>query len=207
MLKHHNLRKEILLCCITLFALTLNAQQSVNLLELIQSKNANIKKIEGNLVENDYLHNGKTHHYDGKVYYDSNSKVALLYDNGDKIVVNGEKICLDHGMFHGTFNVKRNKTMRMMQQMLLLSFQGRCQELADAFNYTISTQTKENDYLVILDTKNKKLLSFTHLVFHYRKTDFRLEKMELTASNGDVDVYDINDAKYNGKVDASVFEL
>ena len=128
-------------------------------------------------------------------------------DCGDNvIIINADKMYFDHGMFHGNFNPKRNRMMNSIRCLLLYSFQGKCQELADECNYYMKTEKKNNEYVVTLTPKRKKLLDFSLVVLHYSMS-YKLKEIEYTATVDDHSSYTIRNVKYNGPIKKEIFQF
>lgn len=200
----------ILLCLISLSAWSQDEMDSVAqrqkwLLDTIAFTNKQFKTTEGQVSEIQQLHSGKIKKCNGNVYYSAPNLLSMLFTNNDKIIVSGDKIFLDHGMFHGTYS-DRHKLMRGLKNTLLCAFQGKCQQLADDCDFNISVKEEKNEYVVTLTAKKKVLLGFNHIVLHY-STDFRLKKFEYTASNGDHSIYTLSNLKYDVKLNKDVFKF
>lgn len=200
------MRKAILLLFLGLLSLGLKAQDQDFILKQILSVNSKIKSIDANLDENQALHNGKNTKDKGKLYYSAQDKFSMRFDNGDKVIVNGNKLYLDHGIFRGTFNSNRNSTMRSLSSLMLYSFQGRCKQLADECGYNIALKTDKGYHKVTLTIKKKKLLSYSVVELYYSTVTYHLEKMVLTAYNDDVAVYSVSNVKYDLGVNSKLFE-
>lgn len=200
----------ILLCLVSVSAWAQDETDSIALrqkwlLDTIAYTNKQFKTTEGQVSELQQLHSGKIKKCNGNVYYSAPNRLSMHFTNNDKIIVSGDKIFFDHGMFHGTYS-DRHKLMRGVKSILLYAFQGKCRQLADECNFAISTKEEKNEYVVTLTSKKKVLLGFNHIVLHY-STDFRLKKFEYTASNGDHSIYTLSNLKYDVKIDDDVFKF
>ena len=200
----------ILLCLISVSAWAQDeidsvAQRQKWLLDTIAFTNRQIKTTEGQISEIQQLHSGKIKKCSGNVYYSVPNLLSMHFTNNDKIILSGDKIYFDHGMFHGTYS-NRHKLMRGIKSILLYAFQGKCQQLADECDFNLSVKEEKNEYVVTLISKKKVLLGFNHIVLHY-STNFKLKKFEYTASNGDHSIYNLTNLKYDQKINQGVFKF
>ena len=200
----------ILLCLISVSAWAQDQIDSIalkqkHLLDTIAYTNGQIKTTEGLFSETQQLHSGKIKKSNGNVYYSVPNLLSMHFTNNDKIVLSGDKIYFDHGMFHGTYS-NRHKLMRGIKSILLYAFQGKCQQLADECNFDISVKEEKNEYVVTLTSKKKVLLGFNRIVLHY-SANFKLKKFEYTASNGDHSIYSLTNLKYDTKLNKDVFKF
>ena len=132
--------KHVFVAVLVLFSLSLSAQNGI--LDSIRKANKSLKTIQGNILETQYLNSGKTKTCDGKVYFSAPDCFAVHFSNEDEIIVNGQSVCFDHGMFHGTFNSNKSNLMNNMRCLLTYSFLGECQHLADECGYYLKTAKK-----------------------------------------------------------------
>lgn len=200
----HRISKYIIIAVLTLFSLSLSAQNVI--LDSITKANKSLKTIQANVVETQYLHSGKTKSCSGKLYFSSPECFSIWFDNEEKIIVNGYKVCFDHGMFHGTFNANKNNMMNNIRCLLTYSFQGKCQQLADECGYNLKISKKGKENIVTLTAKKKKLLNFTTVVLHY-DASYKLTEIEYTATTDDHSAYTISNVKYDGALKKDVFAL
>lgn len=197
-----NFVKHVFVAVLVLFSLSLSAQNGI--LDSIRKANKSLKTIQGNILETQYLNSGKTKTCDGKVYFSAPDCFAVHFSNEDEIIVNGQRVRFDHGMFHGTFNSNKSNLMNNMRCLLTYSFLGECQHLADECGYYLKTAKKGNEYVVTLTAKKKKLLNLTIVVLHYNLS-YRLVEIEYTATTGDHSAYAVKNVRYDGEVKKEVF--
>lgn len=200
------LRKTKSFIIILLSMISFSAFAQKGIIDSILIANRSITTVEGKVSEVQYLKSGKTKNCQGKVYYASPEQIAFLLENEDEIKVNGNKIYFDHGMFHGTFNAKKSKLVNGLKCLLLYSFQGKCQELADECNYYMKTEEKNGEYLVTFTAKKKRLIDFSTVVLHYN-TSYKLKEIEYTATTGDHSCYILDSVKYCGEIEDVIFKF
>ena len=195
---------RVLIILLSMVSFSAFAQKGI--VDSILIANQSIKTIEGTVTEKQYLHSGKTKSCEGKLYLTAPDCFSIHFENDDKIIINGDKIFFDHGMFHGNYNPKKNRMMNSIRCLLLYSFQGKCQELADECNYYMKTEKKNNEYVVTLTPKRKKLLDFSLVVLHYTLS-YNLKEIEYTATVDDHSSYTIRNVKYNGPIKKEIFQF
>ena len=200
------LQKAKIFIIIFLSTFSLSAFAQKGILDSIRTVNQAIKTVDATVIEKQYLHSGKTKNCEGKLYLTAPNCFSIHFENDDQIIINADKMYFDHGMFHGNFNPKRNKMMNSIRCLLLYSFQGKCQELADECNYYMKTEKKNNEYVVTLTPKRKKLLDFSLVVLHYSMS-YKLKEIEYTATVDDHSSYTIRNVKYNGPIKKEIFQF
>lgn len=186
--------------------ISLSASAQKGIIDSILIANRSIKTIEGTVTERQYLHSGKTKSCEGKLYLTTPDCFSIHFENEDQIIINADKMYFDHGMFHGDFNPKRNRMVNCIKCLLLYSFQGKCQQLADECNYYMKTEKKHNEYVVTFTPKKKRLLDFSVVVLHY-DLSYKLKEIEYTATIDDHSTYTIRNAKYNGPIKKDIFQF
>ena len=97
--------------------------------------------------------------------------------------------------------------MQSLSNIFLYAFQGRIQQLADENGYSLTTKT-ENGYHIVTGTIIKKKLigiGYKQVIFKYHTDSLLLKEIVLCDYSGNVDVYSINNVKYDVKVDPKTF--
>ncbi len=202
------MRKIFILLAGLLMACQLHAQD-INLLKDIRSAGASVKSIDSKLVNETVKTNGKNMKQSGKLFFVSNDKFAALFDTEEYMIVNKDRMKINVGIFHGRFRLNEGGMMRGLSNIFLYGFQGRCQELADDNNYTLTTEEDDDAHYVIFNSKKKPTfgLGYQKVVFTYSREDLRIREIKLIDYKGTIDTYTISDTQYNVKVAESKFDL
>ena len=199
------MKRVILFITAVLFALQLQAQD-IDLLNSIKATNGRIKTFEADLA-NTLIKPKKTTSQNGMLYFVSPNEFAALFTTGKYMIVNEKKINMDIGLFSGTYRLRDGGMMQSLSNIFLYGFQGRIQQLADENNYSLSTKT-EGDYYIVTGTVNKKKLigiGYKQVVFKYHTNTLLLKEIVLCDYSGNVDVYTISNVKYDVPVDQELF--
>ena len=144
---------------------------------------------------------------EGTLYYISPDQMAALFNTGDHLIINKDRMKIDIGMFHGKFRLNRNKTMRKISQIFLYGLEGRCQDLAKENNYLLQQTKEEEQYKITMSCRKKNLLGigYRQVICYYNTENLIIEKIILIDYNNNVDTYTIAHVKCNVIVDESKF--
>lgn len=202
------MRKILILLAGLLMACQLHAQD-INLLKDIRSAGASVKSIDSKLVNETVKTNGKNMKQSGKLFIVSNDKFAALFDTEEYMIVNKDRMKINVGIFHGRFQLNEGSMMRGLSNIFLYGFQGRCQELADNNNYTLTTDNDSDSYYVIFNSKKRPTfgIGYQKVIFTYSREDLRIRKIQLIDYKGTIDTYTLSDMRYNVSIPESKFEL
>lgn len=198
------MKKLIALLAAIMMAFQLLAQDH-NLLNSIKATNSQIKSFDANL-SNTMVKTKKTTTQEGKLYFVAPFEFAALFDE-DYMIVNEQRIKMDMGLFSGTYKLRDGGMMQSLSNIFLYAFQGRIQQLADENGYSLTTKT-ENGYHIVTGTIIKKKLigiGYKQVIFKYHTDSLLLKEIVLCDYSGNVDVYSINNVKYDVKVDPKTF--
>ena len=198
------MKKLIALLAAIMMAFQLLAQDH-NLLNSIKATNSQIKSFDANL-SNTMVKTKKTTTQEGKLYFVAPFGFAALFDE-DYMIVNEQRIKMDMGLFSGTYKLRDGGMMQSLSNIFLYAFQGRIQQLADENGYSLTTKT-ENGYHIVTGTIIKKKLigiGYKQVIFKYHTDSLLLKEIVLCDYSGNVDVYSINNVKYDVKVDPKTF--
>ena len=201
------MKKPLTLIAIVLCFIQLNAQENA-ILDSIQAKGTAIVSFESKIKKS--LKKSETVEIlEGLCHYVATDKMSAFFEGDNYMIINGNRMKVDIGIFHGKFKLSRNKTMRSVSHIFLYAIQGRCKELAEGNNYSMKIDKNDDDYIVQFTSKKKHLLGIGYRIvtFHYDCKDLNIKKIILIDHNSNVDTFTLSEAKYNIKVDASKFEL
>lgn len=200
------MKKVIVLLTTILFVLQMQAQK-LPLLDSIKSANANVITLEAD-IHNHTKKTDKTIEKDGTFYYSFSDKFSAVFENDSYMIVNGDHIKVDIGMFHGTFRMW-NGPIRSLTRAFLYALQGRCQDLAEENNFSQRMESDNNYHQVIFTTKKKILIGIglKQAIFRYDIHSLLLKEIVLIDYKGSIDTYTLENEKYNAKIKEGIFDI
>ena len=200
------MKKLLILLTTILFAVQLQSQNPL-LLDNIKKANAKVTTLEAQL----HNHNKKSEmiiERDGVIHYASPDKFAAVFENNTYMIVNGNYIKVDIGMFHGRFKM-RNGPIRSLSRAFLYAFQGRCQDLAEENNFSLQTKTDKQFHTVTFTTKKKLLIGIgiKQAILRFGLDDLLIKEIVLIDYRGYIDTYSLVNEKYNIEIKESNFDI
>ena len=193
------------LLTLTLFVLSLKAQD-LGILDSIYAKGIAITSVEAHL-EKELKKKDTTIVQSGKIYFVSPDKVSALFDDGNYMIINGNRMTIDIGIFHGRYKLSRNKIMRSISRIFLYGLQGRCQDFLNESGYTMETCQKDGMQIVQFTTKKKHFLGLGYrvVIFKYNLKDLLFCELVLIDYNDFVDTFVISEPKYDVTISEEKF--
>ena len=200
------MKKLLVLFTTILLVVQMHAQNPV-LLDSIKSANAKVMTLEAN-IHNDTKKTDKTIIKDGVFHYSFPDKFSAVFEKDTYMIVNGNHIKVDIGMFHGTFRMF-NGPIRSLSRAFLYALQGRCQDLADENNFSLKTESDEHFHTVYFTTKKKILIGIglKQAIFRYDSKSLLIKEIVLIDYKNTIDTYTLQNEKYNTKIDENVFDI
>ena len=200
------MKRAIFILTITLLTLRLQAQD-LDILDNIQAKGTAITSFEGR-IEKELKRKDTTIVQHGNIHYISPDKMAALFDDGDYMIINGNRMSVDIGIFHGKFKLSRNKTMRSVSKIFLYGIQGRCKDFLEESRYTMETIQKDGLQIVQYTTKKKHFLGLGYrvVIFKYDLNDLLMRELVLIDYSNIIDSFVISEPQYDIPIDEKKFE-
>lgn len=200
------MKRAIFILTITLLTLRLQAQD-LDILDNIQAKGTAITSFEGR-IEKELKRKDTTIVQHGNIHYISPDKMAALFDDGDYMIINGNRMSVDIGIFHGKFKLSRNKTMRSVSKIFLYGIQGRCKDFLEESRYTMETIQKDGLQIVQYTTKKKHFLGLGYrvVIFKYDLNDLLVRELVLIDYSNIIDSFVISEPQYDIPIDEKKFE-
>lgn len=133
--------------------------------------------------------------------------MAALFDDGDYMIINGNRISVDIGVFHGKFKLSRNKIMRSVSRIFLYGIQGRCKEFLEESRYTMETCQQDGVQIVQFTTKKKHFLGLGYrvVIFKYDLNDLLMRELVLIDYSDNIDTFTISEQRYNVTINEEKF--
>ena len=200
--------RTILLSLCLFMGTILSAQNNV-LIE-IENANAAYKVIAGDFVRiQTNVAKGTSIKVDGMLYIVGEDQMAQYYKapSTDLLIINGNDFYMIRGKKTNKFNIEKNKTMRSLRNTLLSCVHGKPMELATENGAEITAEKKENEYEVVLISTKKTARGYAKIVLTYDLKSKLLTKMRMDEYNGNSTLYEMNNLKTNGNIDAKVFDI
>lgn len=200
------MKRALLILTITLLTLRLQAQD-LDILDNIQTKGTAITSFEGR-IEKELKRKDTTIVQHGNIHYISPDKMAALFDDGDYMIINGNRMSVDIGIFHGKFKLSRNKTMRSVSKIFLYGIQGRCKDFLEESRYTMETIQKDGLQIIQYTTKKKHFLGLGYrvVIFKYDLNDLLMRELVLIDYSNIIDSFVISEPQYDIPIDEKKFE-
>ena len=200
------MKKALVLLVTILLAMQMQAQD-LTLLDSIKSANAKITTIEAN-IHNHTKKTDRTIEKDGAFYYSFSDKFSAVFENDSYMIVNGNHIKVDIGIFHGTFRMW-NGPIRSLTRAFLYALQGRCQDLAEENNFSLRIESDNSFHNVIFTTKKKILIGIglKQAIFRYDVNNLLLKEIVLIDYKSSIDTYTLENEKRNAEIDESIFDI
>ena len=200
------MKKVLVFLTVIFFSMPMRAQ-NLTLLDSIKNVNANVMTLEAN-VHNHTKKTDRTIEKDGDFYYSFSDKFSAVFKNDNYMIVNGNHIKVDIGIFHGSFRMW-NGPIRSLTRAFLYGLQGRCQDLAEENNFSLRMESDNNYHQVIFTTKKKILIGIglKQAIFRYDINSLLLKEIVLIDYKGSIDTYTLENEKYNAKIKEGIFEI
>ena len=201
------MKKALILITAVLLCFTMQAQE-LDLLNRIKTTNGAVKSFEADLA-NTIIRSKKSASQNGKLYFVKPYEFAALFNTGNYMIANEQKIKMDIGIFHGTFKLKDGGKMQSLTNIFLYGFQGRAQELAKLSNYLLTTKTENGYHVITMITQKKSFLGIGYktVIFKYDAETLLLKQIVLYDYNDNKDTYTVSNVKYNVAIDKSKFQF
>lgn len=190
-----------------LFCIAASAQ-TASTVEKIEKLNSGLTTVEGQFTMTKTLAaNGKKSTGEGKIYFESPDKMALIYSTpaSDHLVINGNKLYLAKGDKKNIFDTTKNATMRSLSKTLINCTVGKIQSIADDNDAEVSVKEGATTYDILIKARKKAARGYSEIALSYRKSDGLLCTMSLTEFNGNKTDYTFTGAKTGVKVAPNVF--
>ena len=181
--------------------------QNLTLLDSIKNVNANVMTLEAN-VHNHTKKTDRTIEKDGDFYYSFSDKFSAVFKNDSYMIVNGDHIKVDIGIFHGSFRMW-NGPIRSLTRAFLYGLQGRCQDLAEENNFSLRTESDEHFHTVYFTTKKKILIGIglKQAIFRYDTESLLLKEIVLIDYKSSIDTFTRENERYNTEIEESIFDI
>ena len=201
------MKRHGILIVFILLALGLQAQDS-SIINLVRNAGTAVPSFE-TTVKNIHIKKGKTTEQDGSLYFVAPYKFAVIFNTGKYMIVNEKKAKTNMGIFGGTYRLRDGGMIQSISHIFLYGFQGRCQDLANENDYSLTVKSDSN-FHTIIGTPNKKSflgLGYKQVIFKYSTKDLLIQEITLIDYNDTVDTYTITGTINQVPVDNSRFEF
>lgn len=202
------MKRQVILIAMLFFAFGAQAQHDSTLFQQIEKAGQSLNSMECNIT-NTYIKPDFERTKLGKLYYQADDKIGAHFDNGNFAIINGNKIKIDVGIFHGTFRTDRGKLIKPLAQMLSCAIHGQCLKLAEEYNYDLALEKKDNAYVATFTTRKRKLLGigYRQAIFNYDLDDKCLKSVILIDYKGCIDTYQLENRRFDVKIDQDKFKI
>ena len=200
------MKKALTLFTIVLFTLQLQAQDQT-IIERIQAEGTAITTFEGHVLK-ELRKKDTLLIQNGSMHYIAPDKVAALFEDDNYMIINGNRMSIDIGIFHGRFKLSRNKLMRSISLIFLYGIQGRCNDFIEESNYDMEISNEDGFYIIQFNAKKKHFLGLGYrcIIFKYDENDLRIREIVLIDYNNYIDTFTISNQTYGITINEDTFE-
>lgn len=169
--------------------------------ESITSINSDFRELKSSMfVENDVITEGKFH-------YATEDKVCLHYNNGDKLLMNGDNFMMRIGEDKLTGNRKSNPMISQLGNLLKSCVTGDFTKITGGNHKNLNIETTPNHYILTINMTGASKKYFSNIELRYHKENYSLEKLKMIEASGDFTEYTFMNQSFNQQIDLSVFNL
>lgn len=126
----------------------------------------------------------------GKLAFKGTDNLEMIYDNGNKFLIEGKVMTIVNDGVKQTFDLTKNLMMKGLSQVLICSFTGQLPTLAAEQNAIIMASKEAKDYVVTLKAQKKAVRGFNRVIVHYDATTCKIKSMMLEEFSGAITSYD-----------------
>lgn len=199
--------KKLIIGLAAIFASVFALSANDNILSKISAANAKVSTLQASFERARLIGaSGRNIVSPGKLYFTSDGKLSMIYDNGEVLVIDGAEMRMTKGGKTTKFDTAKNPLMKGLSSMLINSIAGKPSVAANDNGAEISASEEGDSYVVTLTTANKKgKRGYSEVTLHYRKSDCVLVEMCMVEFTNITTTYTIKSVKTNATVDGSVF--
>jgi len=144
----------------------------------------------------------------GKFYYRATNKISLNYANPLTylIVINGDKIKIESDGKKNVINLKDNKQLKEMHNMLTACMTGNFSGISN--DYRMEFYEDEAFYLVNVKPVNESIKKYImQFDIYLNKKDMSVDKLRISETESDYTEYCFNNKKFNILNNDALFKL
>lgn len=186
------MKKIIAIIAAALCALTMNAQDSAQIISKIEKANSSSRTVRENFSEvmTPADKSLKQKKREGVFEYKPDY-FRMDYSNNDLFLIENNVMTLKNGAATQKFDLTKNLMMKGLSNTLMYAFQGQLTKLAVEQNADITASRDGNFYLVTLKAKKKAPRGYSQIVVYYRVSDCMINSMRMDEFTGASTYYSI----------------
>jgi len=187
----------ILLSISTSFAQMKKMENIDSFVKKMEQNASSVKSIESDFKQIKYIGAFKRSIVSlGKFYYKANDKISLHYvvPQPYRVVINGDKIKIESNGKKNVMNLKDNKQMQEMNNMLTVCMTGDLSNLSK--DYRMEIYEDGQYYLINVKHVNESANKYM-LDVYLNKKDMSVEKMRISENENDYTEYHFSNIKLN----------
>ena len=185
--------RRIIVCIVAaLCALSMNAQDSGQIISKIEKAYSSSKTIKDKFSEvlTPADKSAKQKMRDGDFEF-RQGYFKMDYSNGDIFLIDGNSMTIKAGSANQKFDLTKNLMMKNLSNTLTYVFEGQVTKLATEQNADITAKKDGNFYLVTLTAKKKAPRGYSQIVAYYRVSDCKLYSLRMDEFTGASTFYSI----------------
>lgn len=166
---------------------------------------------ENNTISSDFIQSKKLKNIKklivqkGSFYYDNSGKIAMYYDDGNRMLMLEDKFFLTQRGDITKISAKENPFLEQIFYMLRACMSGDISKFGRGWNFYIIMEN--GFYNVELRPKNSSISKYIYSIkMIFEKDSLTLEDLTLTEAKGSSTNYKFLNKKINAKIDKSIFE-
>lgn len=179
-------------------------------LDRIEATGAALTSLEGSFSQTKTVKaNGKTSSFSGTFYFVAPGQLAMAYKEATEgLVLSNGKFFIRRGGKAHKGELKHNKQMEQLSDVLFGCLQGRVRAVAEDNDATSSVKKdKDGTVVVTLLARKKSSKGFARIVLRYRPSDLLLTGVLLEEGSGNINEYTLTTPVAGGTIPASRFEI
>lgn len=151
------------------------------------SAQTNSKEIIGNFTEiRTPAQQGKAVTVTGRLHFKAPEYLSMLYDNGDKFLIDGNKmVIINEEAGNQVFDTSKNLMMRSLSHAVIYAFTGRAGDIASEQNADISEKKDGKETVITLQARKKAVKGYEKIEIRYA-ADGNIRAMKMTEFTGAV---------------------
>jgi outer membrane lipoprotein-sorting protein len=191
------------------FAQMKKMEKTASFLKQMEQNTSSIQSIESDFKQVKHIDAFKQDiTSSGKFYYKTSGKISLKYVKPMSylIVINGDKLKIESDGKKNVMNLKDNKQLKEMQNILTACMTGNFSGMSN--NYNMEFYEDEQFYLVSVKPVNGNIKKYIEKIDIYlTRKDMSVDKLHISETESDYTEYYFNNKKFNTLNSDALFKL
>jgi outer membrane lipoprotein-sorting protein len=179
-----------------------------DIMKQIQEASSSLLTLESDFTQTKYLDIlGENVVSEGKFFYKKDRKICLDYriPAEYQVIINKEKMKITSSGKVSVYELKKNKAMAQMNQLMTACLTGDLNSLASSYRFTI--EENHSQYRILLQPLKKEKSSIQSLDVWMDKKDFSVQQLQIVETSNDSTIYTFTGKKKNVPVSDTKFNI